>query len=249
MRAFSLPYRKQVPPGIIEGRGIGNIHQTKKTLKKKYLAIRSLTGSVPVLNRWAWFSLSILSVALLFSACGHDEILTPRPRAYPRVDFPEKTYQTFAPDYCSFTFRYPTYTEVVQDTSFFEDKPSHPCWFDIFYPQFDARLHFTYAPVASQEALNELRAEAFKMVDWQNKKANYIEEIRISKAANNIEGMGFDITGPAASPFQFYLTDNKEHFVRASLYFNTHINPDSLAPMYDFVKMDITEMIDSFEWQ
>lgn len=198
--------------------------------------------------RWAYICIALGAIVLLSAGCGEEQILTPRPRAYPKVEFPEKTYQAFDRDYCSFSFQYPAYTQVIQDTSFFEDKPAHPCWFDIFYPQFDARLHFTYAPINGREELDELRAEAFKMVDWQNKRANYIEEIRISKAANNVEGMGFDITGPAASPFQFYLTDNQNHFVRASLYFNTHINPDSLAPMYDFVKMDIAEMIDSFEW-
>ncbi|MEZ4991179.1 MAG: hypothetical protein R2824_12235 [Saprospiraceae bacterium] len=208
-----------------------------------------ISGHISACAKWAFYGLAITSISVLWAGCGDEDILTPRPRAYPRVEFPEKTYQTFDPDYCNFTFQYPTYTEVIQDTSFFDGKPTHPCWFDIFYPQFDARLHFTYAPVSSAEELDKLRTEAFKMADWQNKKANYIQEIRISKADHNVDGIGFDITGPAASPFQFYLTDNREHFVRASLYFNTHINPDSLAPMYDFVKMDITELIDTFEWE
>jgi gliding motility-associated lipoprotein GldD len=182
-------------------------------------------------------------------ACGEEAVITPRPRAYPKIDFPEKTYQAFDKNYCNFGFQYPTYTEIVQDTSFFDEKPVHPCWFDIFYPSFDARLHFTYASISTPEELSELKNDAFRLVDWQNKRANYIEEIRIQKADTNVEGMAFDISGPAASPFQFYLTDSDKHFVRASLYFNTHINPDSLAPLYDFVKMDITQLIDTFEWE
>lgn len=181
-------------------------------------------------------------------ACGEETIITPKPRAYPKIDFPEKAYQTFDKNYCSFTFQYPVYTEIVQDTSFFEEQPAHPCWFDIFYPSFDARLHFTYASADDQEALNELKKDAFELADWQNKRANYIEELQIQKQQADVEGMAFDITGPAASPFQFYLTDDERHFVRASLYFNTQINTDSLAPMYDFVKRDITQLIDTFEW-
>lgn len=188
-------------------------------------------------------------LCLCFLACGEEAVITPRPRAYPKIDFPEKNYQAFDKNYCSFQFQYPSYTEIVQDTSFFDEKPVHPCWFDIFYPSFDARLHFTYATAGSPEELNKLRDEAFRLVDWQNKRANFIEEIRIQKADTRVEGMAFDISGPAASPFQFYLTDNDKHFVRASLYFNTHINPDSLAPLYDFVKMDITQLIDTFEWE
>lgn len=190
----------------------------------------------------------LLFITFCFLACGEEPIILPKPRAYPRIDFPEKAYQQFDAAYCSFTFQYPVYTEVVQDTSFFDEKPVHPCWFDLFYPAFDARLHFTYASVDGVEKLNELRTDAFELVDWQNKRANYIEEIGIQKPEAQVEGVAFDISGPAASPFQFYLTDNEQHFVRASLYFNTHINPDSLAPMYDFVKMDISKLIDTFEW-
>lgn len=194
-----------------------------------------------------------LSFCLLFlpafQACSEEAVITPRPRAYPKVELPEKVYRDFGKEYCEFDFQYPVYAEVIQDTSFFEEKPAHSCWFDILYPFFDARLHFTYAPVGSAEELSKLKNDAFKMADWQNKKANYIQEIRIDKPENEVKGIAFDITGPAASPFQFYLTDDKKHFVRASLYFNTHINPDSLAPMYDFVKMDITQMINTFKWE
>lgn len=194
--------------------------------------------------------LSLFLILIIFClACGEEAVITPRPRAYPRIDFPEKGYQSFDKNYCNFSFEYPTYTEIIQDTAFFDERPAHPCWFDLLYPGFDARLHFTYARADSPEALAELKNDAFELVDWQNKRANYIEEIRIQKPDANVEGMAFDITGPAASPFQFYLTDGDKQFVRASLYFNTHINPDSLAPMYDFVKMDITQLIDTFKWE
>ena len=191
----------------------------------------------------------VLLMILLITACGEEGVIIPKPRAYPKVEFPEQAYQAFDEHFCSFTFQYPAYTEVIQDTSFFEEKPAHACWFDIFYPGFDARLHFTYAQANGTKGLNELKEDAFELVDWQNKKASYIQEIQISKAAQNVEGMAFDITGPAASPFQFYLTDGEKHFVRASLYFNTKINADSLAPMYDFVKADIAHLIESFEWR
>jgi hypothetical protein len=60
--------------------------------------------------------------------------------------------------------------------------------------------------------------------------------------------MVFSIEGPAATPFQFFITDEKQHFFRASLYFKTKINTDSLAPVYDFVKKDLRKMIETFEW-
>ena len=86
------------------------------------------------------------------------------------------------------------------------------------------------------------------MVQKHNIKASYIEEFPIQKS-ESVLGFAFNIEGPAASPFQFYLSDNKQHFLRGALYFNTQARPDSLAPIFNFVKEDIMKMINTFEWQ
>ena len=188
----------------------------------------------------------VLLMSLFYLGCG-EESFTPKPRAFPKIDFPEKTYQAFDANYCEFSFEYPAYSKILQDTTYFDEKPLHPCWFDIYYPAFDSRIHFSYYPVGEYKSLEKLKTDAFEMADWHNKKANYIEELRISKP-NGVYGFAFDIEGPVASPFQFYLTDSTKHFLRGSLYFNTQARPDSLAPVYDFVKRDIMKLIESFEW-
>jgi len=194
------------------------------------------------------YQLALVALFLIvLSACGGEPGFTPKPRAYPRVIYPEKEYQAFDKDYCAFTFQYPAYAEVQQDTSFFEERPPHPCWFDLYFPDFDARLHCSYIAMKDPQHLQELKSEAFELVDWHNKKANYIEEIRIQKE-NDVSGFAFLIEGPAASPFQFYLTDSVQHYLRASLYFNTQARPDSLAPVFDFLEEDIQHMITTFEW-
>ena len=189
----------------------------------------------------------VLLTVILVTAC-QEAPLSPKPRAYPRIIFPEKDYQKFDEDYCSFTFDYPTYAQVIQDTTFFQETPLHPCWFDLYIAAFDCRLHCSYYPVGQGKSLDELKTDAFELVDWHNKRANYIDEILIQKKSG-VSGIAFDIDGPAASPFQFFLTDSTQHFMRASLYFNTQIEPDSLAPAYAFVKEDILNMIETFRWK
>lgn len=191
--------------------------------------------------------LLILIVCFSLFSCGEESLVVPKPRAYPRINFPEKEYQAFDKDYCQFTFEYPAYAKIVQDTSFFDELPVDPCWFDIYYPDFDGRIHCSYRPIDKENPLEKLKQEAFKMANWHNKRANYIEEILIQKP-NKVSGFAFDMKGPTASPFQFYLTDSTTHFFRASLYFNTQVQPDSLAPVYEFVKGDILKMIETFEW-
>ena len=83
-----------------------------------------------------------------------------------------------------------------------------------------------------------------------NKKATFIDDVPIQKP-NNVKGMLFRVEGPVASQLQFFLTDSLEqkHFFRGSLYFNTQARPDSLAPVFDFVRKDLEKMLETFEWK
>lgn len=193
------------------------------------------------------------TIALLvatLSACNTNAPApTPKPRAYPKVDYPTYTYQTFDEDYCNFTFAYPSYARIEQDQYFFGEKPAHPCWFDLYIPAFDSRIYCSYVEPGADKTIDQLREDAFEMADYHTKRANYIDELRIDRRDEaQVEGFAFAIEGPAATPFQFYLTDGSDHFFRASLYFNTQVQPDSLKPIYEFIRKDIFQMIETFEW-
>ena len=188
-------------------------------------------------------------IALVFSilACGGETVYTPKPRGFPKVEYPEKAYQPFDKNYCAFTFEYPKYAQIIQDTLYFDQKPVNDCWFDIEVPQFDARIHCSYYEIDKKNPFEKLMSDAFTLAGKHNIKADYIDEIKIQKN-NHVSGFLFDIQGPAASPFQFYLTDSTKHFMRGALYFKTSARPDSLRPVVDFMKQDIVKMINTFEW-
>ncbi|MBI5914551.1 MAG: hypothetical protein HY842_04180 [Bacteroidetes bacterium] len=190
----------------------------------------------------------VLSIMLLASC--EEPVLTPKPRAYPKVTHPEKAYQAFNESYCGFSFEYPKYAVIQKDTTFFDKKPAHPCWFNILVKGFDCRIHCSYAPISKQTPADKLKTDAFKMTDWHNKKATYIEEAPLFNGAHNVKGMLFTVEGPVASQLQFFLTDTAEqqHFFRGALYFYTQANPDSLAPVYDFMRKDVERMIETFQW-
>ncbi|MEZ5057298.1 MAG: hypothetical protein R2879_09715 [Saprospiraceae bacterium] len=188
----------------------------------------------------------VLSISLLATAC-EDPVLSPKPRGFPKVVFPERSYEEFDKDYCQFTFKIPTYVEIEQDTTFFEEKPADPCWFNLYYPQYDARIHCSYTPVSKEEPIEKLQGDAFNLAGKHNIKANYIDELPIQRP-DGTTGVVFNLEGPVASPFQFYLTDGEKHFLRGALYFNTQARPDSLAPVTNFIKTDAMEMINSLKW-
>lgn len=192
------------------------------------------------------FYLFVLSCFL--SSCGGEAIVTPKPRAYPKIEYPAKRYQLFDRDICDFQFEYPTYARIVQDSAFLEERTDGNCWFDVYFPSFNGRLHCSYFPIGGDKSFEDLKKDAFEMVDYHNKRANYIDELSVKRAEEKVEGFVFAIEGPAATPFQFYLTDKEEHFIRASLYFNTEVRPDSIAPIYEFVRQDMMKMIETFKW-
>jgi len=193
------------------------------------------------------YSLSVF-IVLITVSCENNEAKTPKPRMYPRVTYPERSYSTFDTSICNFNFRFPNYSKIVKDSFIFEGEPAHPCWFDIEINDLNATLHCSYYEITKKKNLSSLINDAFNIAGKHNIKANYRKETVISNKSG-VKGILFDIEGPVASPVQFYLTDEKIHFFRASLYFNSKVNPDSTAPVLEFLKKDVDSLISTFHWK
>lgn len=187
---------------------------------------------------------------LLLPACQSDDTAdVPRPRAYPRVIYPERGYTALGAQYCDFTFERPQYANLERDTTFFDEKAGSDCWFNLDVPSLNAKIYCSYYPVTSPARFDELVQDAFVMAQKHNIKASYIEEIPVHRSAAHVHGMLFNIEGAAASPCQFYLTDSTHHFLRGALYFNAKSRPDSLAPVVEFLKKDVGHLVETLQWQ
>ena len=203
------------------------------------------------MKKQIWFLIAVVGffATLLLQSCGDGELaITPKPRGFPKVVYPERKYQNFEAGYCDFTFEYPTYAKIEKDEAFFGDKPVNECWFDIVIPQFNAKIHCTYSPIDQKSTVENLKNDAFELAHKHNIKAKYIEEIQIN-TSNGAKGFAFNLEGEVASPFQFFLTDEERHFMRGSLYFNNKVATDSLAPVFTFVKKDLEHMINTLKWE
>ncbi|NOT37466.1 MAG: hypothetical protein HOP11_08820 [Saprospiraceae bacterium] len=192
------------------------------------------------------FLYSIIIIVIILSSC-KEQVYNPKPRTYPKVMLPEKNYYLYKPKECPFEFKIPTYSMYEKDSTFF-DTLAGPCWFNIYYKDFNAKLYCTYTQIENKNELTKSIQETYKLVKGHLIRADYIDEYPV-KLPNKLTGIIYEIEGPSATPFQFYLTDSSNHFIRGSLYFNTRINPDSLAPYYEFTKLDVVEMIYSFEFK
>ncbi len=182
-------------------------------------------------------------VGLLLLAGCEDEY-TPKPRGFVRIDVPEPAYEPAETPDCPYSFETAVYAAFVPD----QRPNSDPCWFNIEYPQYKAKVHFSYKPVNGNLAqyLEDSRALTNKHIS----KASGIDEALILKEESRVFGTVYSISGSqTASPLQFHLTDSVDHFLRGALYFNVSPNNDSLAPVINLVKADMLHLIETLNWR
>jgi gliding motility-associated lipoprotein GldD len=187
-----------------------------------------------------------LALAVLLVACNSD--YTIKPRGFFKINFPQKSYQPFSQPGFPYTFEYPTYAQVVQDTTFFEQRPENPYWLNVDFPQFGGRIHLSYKSIGKNN-FDSLVNDAFTLSYKQHTyKASAIDPVPFT-TPNGISGVYFSLRGNTATAHQFFITDSVRHFVRGALYFSATPNEDSLRPVNDFLRKDMEHLINTLQWR
>ena len=181
---------------------------------------------------------------LLLPSCGDDEddIFAPKPRSYYRLSFPEKNYVKYD-SACPFTFQMPEYAKMEKD----KDSRAEPCWLNMQFPSFNGTLHLTYKEVNNN--IDKYIQDSYTLSSKHHVKASGIKQQIVLRDSSKVYGLIYDIEGNTATSFQFFLTDSTKHFIHGALYFNAVPNTDSLAPVIDFLKKDVYNMINTLEWK
>lgn len=182
-------------------------------------------------------------VLFLFTACASDDY-SPKPRGFFRIELPEKVYEPAATG-CPYSFEIPNYAILVDDNS----SNAAPCWKNLDFPQFNARLHISYFAIGTDAPFDMLTEDARTFVFKHTSKATAIDQQQISDAEREVYGLRYEIGGNTASNVQFYLSDSTHHYLRGALYFNERPNLDSIRPVLDFIKDDIDRIIHTVQWK
>lgn len=185
----------------------------------------------------------LFMVALLALACNSPQY-TPKPTGYNRIEFPAKKYQTFNSK-SPYSFDFPVYANMYPDSA---DK-QEPDWYNLTFPNFNARLHISYYRIASQQEFNTLMEDSRKLAFKHTVKATGIDEGIISLPEKKVYGVFYTIEGNTASAAQFYLTDSNKNYLRGALYFNEAPKIDSVLPVINFLRIDLDRMIQTFRWK
>jgi len=192
--------------------------------------------------------ISFFILFCIFFSCSSAPEASPKPRMFPKQLFPSRTISSYHFKSCPFSFDKPDYLEPSKDSASFDAKVNTDCWFDLRNKDLQASIHFSYFKVKDRNNFDQLINDVYKMADEHNAKASYRKESVIDNGSN-VHGLLFEIEGAVASPLQFYVTDSTNHFLRASLYFDTRVNPDSTKIIYDYIYEDISRIINTFDWK
>lgn len=197
------------------------------------------------MNLLKFFCTAVFLSFLCFS-CSTD--YTPKPRGYYKIDLPVKKYIEFNKPGFPYSFEYPVYGVVSQDSLFFDQKPENPYWINIDFPQFNARIYISYKAIGKNK-FDSLVNDAFTMSYKQHTyRASAIQREQF-QTSNGASGVYFTLKGNAATANQFFATDSTKNFLRGALYFAATPNEDSLRPVNNFLKVDLKHLINTLKWK
>lgn len=206
----------------------------------------------------------LLTYILVTAGCNSDYL--PKPTGYFRIPFPQKVYRQFNKPGFPYTFEYPVYAEIKQDSSYFDEEPENPFWINIDFPQFNGRVYVSYYRLggktifkiknkygiykdsAGTNALEGLIKGSYDLTFKHTYKASSIED-SVFRTRYGTEGIYFKLGGNTATANQFLVTDSVKHFLRGALYFDATPNEDSLNIVNNFLQQDVLHLINTFQWK
>jgi len=183
--------------------------------------------------------LPILSVLML--GCGDDTL--PKPKGYLRLEYPTAVYEkAIVP--LPFSFEKNKLAEPIKTVKSYGNTNG----VNIKYPTLKATIYLTYKDVENGN-IDSLLRDAQNLTQKHAIKADEISHKLFENKEANVYGMLYEIGGNAASQSQFYVTDSLHHFLSGSLYFYAKPNYDSIYPASEYLKKDITRIMETVRWK
>lgn len=185
-----------------------------------------------------------LLIVTFYSCKKEEQNYVPKPKGYNRIELPEHVYQKLTENH-PYTFEFSKSARVLPDTFSTAQKD----WLFIQYPQFDANIQLTYKPLNNdQNKLKNYIDDSFKLAGKHQIRASSIQEQRVLTKTGRTVTI-FKIEGDVPSPYQFYTTDSTNHFLRGAIYFPIATKNDSLAPVINFIKADMLQLLNTLQWR
>ncbi|WP_343605588.1 hypothetical protein [Fluviicola sp.] len=183
-------------------------------------------------------------LSFLFTGCGGDEILIPKPPTYLRTDFPKHTYQKID-DATTYSFEL-SKAYIAKPLTYKGELTNHK---EINLGPLNGVLYLNYYPIPNRDTLIRYINLSNDKVDEHQIKATKIYDQKFIFPEKKVYGTFFEFEGDVATNFQFYLTDSTSHFLRGEVLMNCRPNYDSLRPSLNYLKVDLIHLIETVRWK
>jgi gliding motility-associated lipoprotein GldD len=162
----------------------------------------------------------------------------PKPPGYNKIDLPRHDYTRLTGEF-PYELDFSSASRVEPDSFNLSEKS----WINLNYKDFGAKVHLTYKKIDGKS----MKFDAFKLTAKHQIKAYGIEE-GVLITPNGYTAVVAELSGEVPTQFQFFVTDSTRHFLRGALYFNTAMKNDSLAPVIEYIKIDMTHLMNSVKF-
>ncbi len=181
------------------------------------------------------YSIIFILSALFLYSCKEDVL--PKPKAQLRLEYSKPEYKKSDAN-CPYQFE-------ISNRSV--SRTNQKCWMNIEYPKLNASIKLTYRPIENN--LKELFIESEKLTFNHAIKADGISSVPYINHVKKVYGSIYEVTGNAASPLQFHMTDSTKNFITGAVYFNVQPNYDSIIPAINYLHKDIIHLIETLQWK
>lgn len=186
---------------------------------------------------------NLVFLIVLLGLFGCEQNWLPKPPGYNRIDLPPHSYDNLLDGY-PYQLDFSKASQVEPDSFNLQEK----AWINLNYREFGAKVHLTYKRIDGEKVdFKKLSNDAFKLTAKHQIKAYGIEE-GVLLTPNGYTAVVAELSGEVPTQFQFFVTDSTTHFLRGALYFNTAVKNDSLAPVIEYIKIDMTHLMNSLKF-
>ncbi|MFZ4457192.1 MAG: gliding motility protein GldD [Bacteroidales bacterium] len=186
------------------------------------------------------YFLITLFLVLLVSSCSE---YTPKPNGYFRIEIPKSSSKFIDNKQLPFSFTVPEQCIVSLDST--KGKSGSLI---ISYPRYHAQILCTYTNIDAKR-YRVVVEESRQYVYRHSVKADVINEKLFKHPEQHVYGIFYELKGNVATPCQFSLTDSTRHFFRGALYFDCVPKADSLAPVVKYIKANVFDLMQTFQWK
>lgn len=201
---------------------------------------------------------------VFFISC--NSTYTSKKTGYYKIDFPKREYKKFDMPGFPYSFEYPVYATIEEDSLLSYQKSQDPYSINIDFPSLNGKIYITYKIIGQtseyrvkntgggyrdsigKNIFQNLVNDCYNLTYKNDVKANSIED-SVMHTPNNITGIFFRLSGSVATAKQFFLSDTTHNFLRGALYFDATPNEDSLRPVNDFLQEDMKYIINTLKWK